>query len=80
MSCCSRKKAIWDVFNKNVRVVIGNGRDCSFWHDNWTANAALSSLFPDLYQLCDKKSSSVYFGCQFIFGAVAFQGPSRKEI
>lgn len=50
----------------------------SFWHDNWTSNQSLNSLFLDVYVLYNKKSS-VRDACAFIFVDNPFSRPFWKR-
>ncbi|GKF41143.1 hypothetical protein Tco_0124485, partial [Tanacetum coccineum] len=42
---------------------VGNGRNTSFWHDNWIGGATLQDSFPRLYRLETNKSCSICDRC-----------------
>jgi hypothetical protein len=41
-------------------VILGNGKDTSFWQDRWVGECALMSSYHHLFQLCQQPNISVY--------------------
>jgi len=46
-------------FDDNIRRLVGNGRDTSFWHDIWVGEIPLKLKFPHLFELSVDKECSV---------------------
>ena len=42
----------WETFAKHFSVVVGDGSCILFWHDKWTGDVPLKSLYPQLFLMC----------------------------
>ncbi|XP_020275013.1 uncharacterized protein LOC109849577 isoform X4 [Asparagus officinalis] len=51
--------SIQSIFFNIVRWKVGNGNSGSFWHDKWSSDNSLSSLYPHAYKLALSKNCSI---------------------
>ena len=50
-----KREVSW--FEKNLERKLGDGRNLSFWHENWLANESLASKYKKLFlNSCQKKN------------------------
>lgn len=61
-NCCIKKSDIWDFFNMNTSVRVGDGSTSSFWHDRWCGLQPMKEIFSDLFVLAANPNVSVSFG------------------
>lgn len=47
------------VFLPFIRFVVGNGKSLKFWKDHWWGDQCLSSSFPRLFHLSNKKEATI---------------------
>lgn len=45
-------------------MVVGNGKNTSFWHDKWCGQVSLKDKFPQLYEINLEQNCSVSFNKQ----------------
>ena len=46
-------------FDKNIRRVVGDGRETFFWYDKWVGDTPLRFKFPRLFELALEKESTM---------------------
>ena len=49
---CGLRRSIsegWESFSRHVYFVVGNGSHILFWHNKWTGDNSLKSLYPQLF-------------------------------
>jgi len=49
-----------DIYLRGRRFKIGNGRSADFWRGRWCGSIALIAKFPELFDICNEQSGSVY--------------------
>ena len=47
----------WESFFKHLSFVVGNGSHILFWHDKWTRNNSLKTLYPKLFVCSTNKEA-----------------------
>ena len=47
----------WGSFFKHLSFVVGNGSHILFWHDKWTRNNSLKTLYPKLFVCSTNKEA-----------------------
>lgn len=52
-------RRLWDSFNKNIAISVGNGLKTDFWNEIWAGEDSLRVSFPQLYTLSLQKEASV---------------------
>lgn len=40
-------------------MIVGDGKNTSFWHDKWCGAVSLADKFPSLYEICEDQYCSV---------------------
>ena len=50
----------WESFSRHVSFVLGNGSLILFWHDKWTGDNSLKSLYPQLFVFSANKEAYIF--------------------
>jgi hypothetical protein len=50
-----------NVYLKERSMVVGNGKNTSFWHDRWCGLISLVDKFPDLYKISNEQDCFVEY-------------------
>lgn len=50
----------YEVFRKNVTMLVGRGDKVQFWKDVWVGETPLNKAFPTMYQLARMKEGTVF--------------------
>lgn len=67
-------------FWKNVRRRVGDGRKTEFWECDWTGQATLKVLFPQLYNVCTQKEVLINEMGRWSEGAWVWDVEWRREL
>ena len=49
----------WETFAKHFSIVVGDGSRILFWHDKWTGDVPLKSLYPQLFVRSANKEACI---------------------
>lgn len=49
----------YEVFQKNVTMLVGRGDRVQFWKDVWVGETPLEAIFPTMYQLAGLKEGTI---------------------
>jgi len=65
--CDQTDSAMWsdllkvrDIYLQGRQLKVKDGRSTLFWRDTWIYDKPLSSLFPDLFKICEQPDISLY--------------------